>query len=276
MHSGFDKATLLALAQQYHAPLIALAVAIVVTVVARVGRSLPAAIAASGIGTAVGWFLLGTRGFSLSPRTPADRLAMLATGAAILTVAATKVMPRVGPWPPRLVLALATGWWMGGAPLTQAGLIAAWPTGGGIAVAAGIALWLTSGAAADTLLLLCGTGTLAAALWLSGAPAIWPQFALVLAAASVPPVQWARLPGAASFTVATSLGALAASIGQVPHDAFRTIDAACLSSALALWLMPRIAFRLHRAGRAGPAIAALIAGGLAVAAVWGLMRWRGH
>lgn len=280
MQIGIGKADLLGLAQHYHAPLIALAVALAMTILARMARAGLAAMTAVGVAAAAGWFLLGPRVLTLAPRAPVERLALLAVGVALLTALAGRVWQRSGPWPPLVVAAAAGGWWMAGAPLTHAGLIAALPPGALVAALIVAVGWLLLVPAAETMRAFCVSGTLAAALLVTGAPALWVQMALVLAAAALPPVLWARLPQPALLPAATTTGALGGTFllaqGQLPRGGFRGADAAGLAPLLALWLMPRIALRLRFAGRFAPFLATLVSGAIAVAGAWAVLRWRGR
>ena len=95
---------------------------------------------AAGVGLLLGWWwIFGT--LTASPRQLPERLPLLALG--LLGFAGLGCM--MSRWAAGRVIAamggvLATGWWMAGAPLTVADLLAALPVLAGVATGAALAL----------------------------------------------------------------------------------------------------------------------------------------
>ena len=175
-------------------------------------------------------------------------------------------------WLAGVVLAVAAGWWLAGAPRghAEAGLLLAEMAC--LALAVLLVLWLlrtSSGpwAASAAALALWG------ALLAIGAPAGWDGLALVLLAASVGQVaapQGAavvRLPMAAGLAGMAGLSVLV--LGRLGRGGVSRVDLVALAPVLAIWALPRLAARLPWAGGV---VAALAASALAAGVVWGAGR----
>jgi hypothetical protein len=267
---------LLAIWQEFHGPLVAFAVSLGLALVARFARSPLAGSVAGGAAVAVGWAVTTAVPWVLMPRPLADRLPLLAVGVLVLAVAAGRFAGRRGIWPPSVVVALASGWWLAGAPHTHPALLAAWPLGLGVAVAVVAVAWLSGGT--DPLQPVLASVVLAAALHVVAAPWLWVLLALVPGAAALPLLAAPGLSAMALLPLAADVAASGAGVvitaGRLARGGFTAVDAAALSPLLALWLAPRIGARLGAARRLGPLLGAIIAGALSVAVAWGVMRFR--
>jgi len=196
-----------------HGAPVAAAVALGIALVARwLGRPLLAG-AAAGIGTLAGWWMvLGL--LTASPRQLPERLPLLML-ALVLAAPASAAIARRAAWVAPVLLALgalATGWWMAGAPL--------------VVPDAGRAAPLLAGVSAATLLLALRSGPRWAAPVAAGAllaglaaaglrgpgPALGAAIlAAVIAAALVPSGRGgAAHPALSALPVAGALAALAA------------------------------------------------------------------
>lgn len=241
----------------------------------RLGRRPDLAVAAAGVGIALGWAVaLGL--VTATPRQLAERLPLLALVAALASAALLAVAAGAGPkgrgamrrwlsspasgW----ALALGAGWWMAGAPTMAADLGRAWPALLGVGLAAGL---MVQRLREDGWAALAAALALAASFWAAAAPG--PQ--LVLAAAVVAAVLGALLavgragtgPGAAAAAPGIALAALAAVpvlARAAPQD-----WAAAASPLAVLWLGPVFAARLP--WRMGLWAGWVLAGALCLAAV---------
>ncbi|MDR3538200.1 MAG: hypothetical protein P4L71_17025 [Acetobacteraceae bacterium] len=262
---------------EFHGPLAAFAVSLVLALVARLRRSTLAGSLACGLAVAAGWYVMRSAPLRLAPLVPMERLLPLSVATLLVALAAERFAARRGVWPPLVVTALGCGWWMAGGPLTQAGLLAVWPVILVVAVAV-VAVTRLSGIAAGAtspLPLALAAFTLAMALHVVGAPWIWILMALTPGAAVLPLLLVPRLAGLALLPLAADLAATKAavslSIGRLAHGGLGAVDAAALSPLLALWLMPHAVTRLRRFGRLGPLLAAVVCGAIAVGATWGVL-----
>ena len=231
---------------------------------------------AAGAGLLLGWWW--TFGmFTASPRQLPERLPLLAL--ALLGFAALGCI--TSRWTAGGVIAatggvLATGWWMAGAPLTEADLLAALPVLGGVAAGAALALrqpgrWSAPLAAAALLAGLALAGLPGPGLVLGAALLAAPL------GAAVPAGRKARAPGrggsaawgvpaglASALPVAGGMAGLAA-LPLLARGAPSDWAAAAAPLAV-LWLAPPIAAWLPR--RAGVLPAALVAALPFLALAW--------
>jgi hypothetical protein len=138
----------------------------------------------------------------------------------------------------------------------------------------------STGPSADPLRPALAAFTLAAGLHVVEAPRAWVLVALVPGVAALPLVLLPRLSALALLPLTADIAVAGAGVvltaGRISRGAITAVDAAALSPLLALWLAPRIATRLHSAGRFGALLGAVIAGAIAVAVAWGFMRLRGR
>ncbi|MBN8927217.1 MAG: hypothetical protein BGO51_01310 [Rhodospirillales bacterium 69-11] len=276
---------MLALWREWHAPLVALLVSAALVVLARRARGGMAGSAAAGAGLAAGWYLLASAPLSLTrlglaPRGTPDRLFLLTLGTTVIALAAARFAAARGPWPALLLAALGAGWWVAGAPQSEAGLLA------GLHVELGVALLVvavarlgTSGTPADALRMLAAAASLPAALAVAHAPWAWTLLALVLPAAALPLLLLPRagpvvfLPLAAGLAAAQAFTSLL--LGRLVRSGFTAADAAALAPLLTLVLIGPVGARVRIGGRLAPYLGAALSAALAVLAVWVVRRWRG-
>jgi hypothetical protein len=271
-HPVFAKAEFLAWSRDFHAPLIALAAALVLALAGRFLRAGWLAAAAGGAGVAAGWYLLAPHPFAFPPRPLIERLPLLAAAVLLVALAALRLTPtrRAGVWV--VLLALACGWWLAGAPLTRSEALAVWPVALGVAAAVGVTGWLGALRQADPLRPLLAAATLAGALHVAGAPAAWTNLALVPAAAALGLLAAPRLPGLALLPPAVDVGALAAvaalALGRIRSGGLRAIDVAALAPVVALLVAGALTPRLRGTGRLAPVLGCVLAGAIAVGLAW--------
>jgi hypothetical protein len=252
LHSLLVHAYHLALAPYWRAPVAAFVVALVLRLALR--RSAPAAAA---LAVMAGWLAVQVSAFSVLPARPVDRL----PGLAVILLLYLWLSPRAGKRGAVLVLpllALAAGWWMGGAPLAGPGLAGCVPivfvVWAALAMVRRIAGSASGWSGIGAALALAGAITLA-----HGSPH-WARAALVPAFAGLALI---GVPGAVPpLAFATALTA-AATVTASDQGRFIPVDVAVLAPLLVWLLAPRV---LPRLNRAGPALAAAIAtlGGVAV------------
>ncbi len=197
------------------------------------------AVLAAPLGIAVGW--IATLGLiTASPRQLAERLPLLALAALLAALASAVVAARpILLWVMAAIGAVATGWWMGGAPIVAADITRALP------VICGVAGAVLLGHA----LLRDGAQTLAALLALTAALAVattpGPQMMLALIAACAVAAAWIG-GGMAGVAARLPLAMLLAALAAVPALA-RGGGAEWLASGApyaALVLGPAVATRL--------------------------------
>jgi hypothetical protein len=279
-HTVFGRREFLAYGQEFHGPLIALGVSLLLALLGRWRKAGFLATASGGAGVMAGWYALSSLPLVFAPRLMSDRLPLLAAGSLTIALGAARLAPNRGSWPPLLLTALACGWWLAGAPESHARILAVWPIGLGVAVAVIAVGWLSAGLASDALRPALAAFTLAASLHVVGASWPWTMMALVPACASLAMVVAPGLPSLALLPLAADTAAVGCaadlSVGRLARGEFRALDIAVLSPLLALLLAPKLTDRLRAAGRLGPLVAMLIAGSIAVGVSWGALRLRGR
>ncbi len=281
---GFWEREVLLAWQAERAPIVAAGVALALWLAGRLLRSARLQAAAAGLALCVGWGLaLG--GLTVTPHLPAERLpaerlpaerlpAERLTVLAVVALAAGLAVDFSGRAAglAGFLLAVAAGWWLAGAPRSdaEAGLVL--PHMGCLALGVLLALrllraprspWSTSAAAL----------TLWGALAATGAPAVWAACALVLLAASLGQVAAPRGTASVRLPMAAGLAGLAGLavlvLGRLGRGGVSRFDLAALAPLLTIWALPRLASRLPMAGGVA---AAIVSAALAVGVVWGAVR----
>lgn len=260
----------LALWQVFRAPLLGGALALVLALLGRWRRIAVLLVAAGAAGVFTGWLLLGSGAaalFSAGPRDLVNRLPVLAAGAGALAILTSWLAPQRGRLPCLVLLAMASGWWLGGGPRSVAALTQVAVLAAGLVAWHGLAAWQLSRGTPGRLVL--AAWTFAMALWVCRAPSAWLLLALTPALASVaillvPAAELMLLPLAidlAAVMAATLLGA-----GKLPRG-LGTVDVAVAAPVLAVLLAPRL--------RISPILAGPVAAAAAVALVWLAYIWLG-
>ena len=265
MTFGFWEREVLLVWQVGRAPIVAAAVALATWLLGRLLQSARLQAAAGGLALCAGWAV--ALGLTVAPRMPAERLPMLAAVALAAGVAVDlsgRVAGLAG-----VLLAIAGGWWLAGAPHSDAAAGLVLPEMACLALAVLLALRVLraprspwSGVAAALAL----WGALAAAK----APGSWTGLALVLLVAGLGQVGAPRGAAAVRLPVAAGLAGLAGlavlALGRLGRGGVSRLDLAALAPLLAIWATPRLAARLPWLGGVGGALAAAT---LAVAVAWG-------
>ena len=252
--------------QQQRAPVVAAGVALAAWLLGRLLRAAWLQAAAAGLSLCAGW-ALALGGLALAPHGPAERLPMLALVALALGLAAdlagrAAVLAEI-------VLAIASGWWLAGAPRFHAEALPPLLSMAGLALGLLVALRLLR-APSGPWSICAAALALWGALVVTGVPALWAGLALVLLAASLGQLAApgaaavVRLPMAAGLAGLAGLALLV--LGRLGRGGVSRVDLVALAPLLALWAMPRLAARLPWAGGVA---AALAAASLAVGVVWG-------
>ncbi len=268
MTFGFWEREVLLAWQTGRAPIVAAVVALAVWLAGRLLRSAGLQAAAGGLALCAGWGV--ALGLTIAPRMPAERLPMLAAVALAAGLAVDLSGRAAGL--AGFVLAVAAGWWLAGAPHSDAAAGLVLPEMACLVLTVLLALRVLraprspwSGAAAALAL----WGALTAAR----APASWTGLALVLLVAGLgqagAPRDTAtvRLPMAAGLAGMAGLAVLA--LGRLGRGGVSRVDLAALASLLAVWAMPRLVARLPWFGGL---VGALASAALAVALAWGAGR----
>lgn len=248
------------------APIVAALVAPAALLAGRLLRLPLLQVAAAGLALATGW-VVALGGLALAPRLPADRLPLLALAGLAAGVASD--LWRGGAGLLVVVLTVAAGWWLAGAPLSEAEAAPLLPRMGSIALAVLLAVRLLR-APPSPWVMPAGVLALWGGLVAAGAPVPWTGLALVPLAATLgqvagPRGTWsARLPMAAGLAGLAALAVLAAA--RLPRGGATRIDLAALAPVLAVWLAPRLMSRLPCGGGI---LAALLAAAVAVGLAWG-------
>jgi hypothetical protein len=266
--------------QRFHAPLMALAVALALALAARFLRVGLLAAAAGGVAVCAGWFVLIGRLWALPPAPLVDQLGAFAAVALLTGLLSVWLGPGRLAWFGVLLVAVVGAWLFAGAPRELAGLRANWPVSLGIAVALAVFARVLAPGAFDPLRPALAALTLAAALHVAGVPPLWTQAALVAGIAALSMFALPPVAGAAALPVAADIGALGCvavlSVGRLPRLGFAPADAAALSPLLAAWLQPRAATRFAKLGQAASWAGAMLAGAIAVGCVWLFRQAVGH
>lgn len=159
-----------------------------------------------------------------------------------------------------------------GAPRHLAGLRAGWPVGLGTMLATLLLIRLSSTGAQQPLLALLTGLTLAASLYVAGAPPVWWQLALVPALAALAMCVLPAMTGPAARPVAADIAALSClvvlAVGRLPRLGIAALDIAAASPFLALWLAPRVTQRFGFAGHAAPLASGVLSGAVSVGLTW--------
>jgi hypothetical protein len=285
-HNAFSRPDLAGFVHGYHGPLIALGVALLLAVAARMLRMPVLGAASAGAGVVAGWFALGSTSFSwlyrlpadILPRLPADRLWVLGVWGLAGGMVIARLNPTRALWPLIAGLAVVAAWWLAGVPITRGELFTVWPLAAGATAAIVLMVYLIAAPAIEPIRIVAAAVTLAVAFHQVEAPRVWIQLALVPAAAALP----LRLIPVSGWLVmlplALDLGALdvvaVSALGRLPRGGFRAMDAAALTPFLTLGLLPWLATRLSGTGRAARVLAAITAFCLSMAALWVWLRVR--
>jgi hypothetical protein len=257
---------------QFRGPLIAFGAALGLVVAGRILRVGWLAAAACGVGVVAGWYVITGRLWVVLPAPSVEDLTELSAVALLIGLLANWLGAGRLAWIGVPLSALAAGWILAGAPRHQA----AWRANWAIFVAVGLAVFVFARALTDRTLdpvrPALAALTLAAALHVAGAPAIWLHLALVPGLASLAMFAVPALSGRVALPVAVDIAALGCLtvllIGRLARLGFASPDAAALSPLLAIWLHPRIGARLPWSGGAAPLAGGALAGGIAVGCVW--------
>ena len=276
IHIDWNRISLSEIPHDYRGLLIGFAVALGLAFVARFMRSGWLAGAAGGAGAAAGWYAISGRLWVSPPRSPVDRLTIVAMLALIIVVLCIWLGRNRGALVSLILAAAFTGWWLCGAPRTQADLLQAWPVGLGVGV---VVLLYARGLASDALdpLRLGLTGlTMAVSFHLVMLPPTWVQLALVPALGALALFALPVTPALAALPIATDLAAVGSlaviEYGRLPHLRAGPVDIAAVAPLFALWVAPRLTSRLRFAGRAAATSASVLAAMIAIGAVWIAMR----
>jgi hypothetical protein len=257
---------------QFHAPLLALGVALALALSGRFLRVSLLAAAAAGMGVLVGWYLITGALWVTTPRLSIDDLVQIAAVALVVGIGTTRTGPGTIAILGALAAALFAGWWLAGAPRHLAGLRANWPIALGTAAATLVFIRALATGALQPLNVAMAALTLAASLYLVAAPFVWLQLALVPSLAALVLFALPSMPAQAALPLAADIAAIdclaVVTLGRLPHLGVSPIDVAAASPLLALWLVPRMAPRLGFAGQATPLAACLLSGGIAAAIAW--------
>lgn len=208
IHIDWNRISLSEIPHDYRGLLIGFAVALGLAFVARFMRSGWLAGAAGGAGAAAGWYAISGRLWVSPPRSPVDRLTIVAMLALIIVVLCIWLGRNRGALVSLILAAAFTGWWLCGAPRTQADLLQSWPVGLGVGV---VVLLYARGLASDALdpLRLGLTGlTMAVSFHLVMLPPTWVQLALVPALAALALFALPVTPALAALPIATDLAAV--------------------------------------------------------------------
>jgi hypothetical protein len=261
------------------APILAAVAALAALLAGRLLRLPLLQAAASGLALAVGW-IVALGGVAVTPRLPAERLPALALAGLGAGVAAD-LWRRGGLV--AAMLALVAGWWVAGAPRSEAETAAVLPHMACVVLAVLLAVRLLA-APASPWVIPAAALALWGALLAAGAPLPWTSLALVLLAATLGQVSGGQVSGgqasgprgawAVRLPMAAALAGLAALVVLVPgralHGGVMRVDLAALAPVVAVWLAPRL---MSRVRWGGGMLAALLAAAVAVALAWGAGRF---
>ena len=260
-----------AILHQYQAPLIALAVVLLLGLLGRIPRARWLLPVAGAAGALAGWAALLPAAAVLravmAPRALIEVLLLPGVAAVVAILGAAWFRTASGGRAERWVavgLAALTGWWLAGSAPGRAEFWRVW-----LAIAA--AAWLlarvtekggSAGGRVSTAAL-----ALAAGLLVAGAPPIWIAAALVAVAAGLS--AWAVGGALPPLLVVTVAAAADLGFGRLVRGGLTAIDLACLLPVVAAWVTPWAAGRMPvRLGRAGPPAAMLASAAAAAGVVW--------
>ena len=276
MHGEWGRGDFVAALTHDRAPLIGFAVALGLALAARLLRVGWLPVFAAGTGVLAGWYAALGGIWITAPHGLPERLPLLAVGEVLIGFATLRLAPRRG-WLGLLLAALASGWWLAGAPRSHAALLAAWPAALGVAAAVLLAGRAVLAQRLGSFSVAVAGIALAAALHLAAAPALWTTLALVAGFAGLP---LAALPGMAGLVLlplATDIAATAAAAdltaGRLPRGGVSAIDAAAAAPLIVLWLGPALSRRLGQIGSAAGPAGPVLAAGAAVGLAWVWLRF---
>jgi hypothetical protein len=280
IHVDWDRLAPQAVWHDYRGPLIALAVALALALAGRFTRSGWLAAAAGGGGVVAGWFALGGRIWVTYARPSVDHLALPAAVALLVGLFGERLGRNRGPLIALLLTAAVIGWWLCGAPRSQAELLPVWPVGLGAALAVVLFGRALAGDSAEPMQLALAGLAMALSFHIVALPPIWMQLALVPALAALALLALPAPPGLAALPIAADIAAVAGlaviDFGRLPHPRVGAVDVAAAAPLLAVWLTPRLAGRLGLAGRAATAGAGLLAAAAAGGVSWIALRTLGR
>ena len=270
---AFWQQALLQVWQAGRAPIVAAGVALAAWLLGRLLRLGWLQAAAAGLGLAAGW-ALGFGPPALAPRLPAERLPVLAASALATGLAVDLSGRPIGL--AGLAFSLLAGWWLAGAPRSEAEAAIVLPVMASLCLAMLLALRLLRAPSGPW-----STPAAALALWaalgVAGAPALWTGVALVPVAAALGQVAAprgaaaVRLPMAAGLAGVAGLAVLV--LGRFGRSGLSRFDLAALAPLLAVWAVRRLAARLPWAGGLAAGLAgAVLAVALIAAASWAAVR----
>jgi hypothetical protein len=278
--TDWHSADLSAVWHDFLGPLIALAVALVLTIAGRFLRSGLLVAAAAGAGVVAGWFAIGGRPWSMAPHGSLNRLTLIATVALVVGLLQAQLARNRGMQLGRWLVAAFTGWWLGGAPSNLPELLQNWPVCLGISMAVLLAAHSLATDAASPLRLVLTGLIMAVSFHVATLRPIWSQMALVPAAASLAPLAAPRLPEPVALPIAVSIVAVGCmaviAFGGLPHLRVTPVDVAAMAPLFALWLTPRLASQLGVAARSAAASASALAALIAIGSVWIAVRTLGR
>ena len=276
MNLGFWQHQALLIWQAGRAPIVAAGVALAVWLAGRLLRSARLETAASGLALGAGW-AVALGGVAVAPHAPAERLPLLAVAALAAGVAVDVSGRRWVAALAGLVLPVAAGWWLAGAPRSDPQAAAVLPVMACLTLAMLLAMRLLRAPPGPW-----SVGTAALALWgalaAAGAPPLWGVLALVPLAASLGQVGAPREAAAVRLPMAAGLVGMAAmasaALGRLGRGGLSRIELAALAPLLAIWVFPWLGARLlaRLPGGEGGLAAAVASALPAVGLVWGLGR----
>ena len=280
IHVDWDRLALPTLWHQYHGPLIALAVALGLALASRLTRSGWLAAGAGGAGVVAGWFALGGRVWVTYARPSVDHLALPAAVALLIGLRAERLGRNRGPLTALLLTAAIIGWWLCGAPRSQAELLPVWPIGLGAALAVVLFGRALAGDASEPARLALAGLAMAVSFHVVELPPIWMQLALVPALAALAMLALPMPPGLAALPIAADIGTVAAlaviDFGRLSRLRVGAVEVAAAAPLLVVWLTPQLAGRLGLAGRIATVGAGVLAAAAAAGVSWIALRTLGR
>lgn len=262
--------------REFHGPLLGFAVALVLAVAGRFLRIGVLAAIAGGAGVLIGWYEITGQLWVVAPRLSVDDLMPVAVASLVIGLFAARAGSGRTGTACTVLAALFAGWWLSGAPRDATAFHAAWP----LMLAVGVAVLLvghvlTRQALDPPHLALVGL-TLAGSLFVVAAPQVWIDLALTPGLVALALLALPAMPGPAALPVAADSAAVACLavlvLGRLPRLGLGRVDVAALSPLLALWLVPYVAARARFAGRVATLAGSVLAGAIAVGAVWAASR----